>query len=296
MRSSMRGSSALALERDRQVGEPVALARTPPRPSAAGSRTASPPRTPFAGRPTPAARAEVGWATTARRSAGTACSAPLPPRERCGVGAGRLPAGRARAAEEAVRGRRRGGAERGVADHAAGLARLAAERDVREVAADVGVPRAPGSSCRAASRTPGGRAAAGCGSISFWMQRGQTAGALRVPDQHHAAAAVVVGDVVLPRVDHVGVGQRSVDRDRLAAAGSRAARSASPGDRRARTRDTPIPAARPAGGRRTAPGRRRGRDRCCRRGRSRWSDRRRSSRSSGCAPDASARRASCRSP
>src|SRR5262245_5990843 len=37
--------------------------------------------------------------------------------------------------------------------------------------------------------------------------------ALRVADQQHAAPLTVVGDVVLPGVDHVAVGERAVGRN-----------------------------------------------------------------------------------
>ena len=128
--------------------------------------------------------------------------------ERRGVGAPGLRA-LAAAPEERVVGRRLGRSERRPGHHAADLVGGTAERHVLEVAADVvagrnldrGAGEIGGDDQR--SRT------AGSVSISSRDEAVEDACALRVADQDHAAAAVVVLEVVLPRREDVAVRKRA---------------------------------------------------------------------------------------
>lgn len=129
------------------------------------------------------------------------------------VRARRRPAWLGRRAEQAVRRRRLVRPERRIGDHAARVVIGVAERDVREVAADV----LPHRHLEAGAEQHDGDEPITQDRIRIDLvldELGQHGRALRMPDEQHATAVVVVGDVLLPGVEDVTVGERGIDRNR----------------------------------------------------------------------------------
>ena len=203
--------------------------------------------------------------------------------------------GLARQPEEAVRRRRSRRAERSVADRAAGLAVLPAQGNVLEVAAHV----LPDRHLQAGAEQHRRHQAVAQHGVRVDLLRiscVRMAGALRVSDQDDAATAVVVGDVMLPGIEDVGIREATVDRDGIAA------QATDERGERDLTVDRREHAAHLAETRRLLAHDvellvgARARGRCCPSSRGRWWDRRRSSRCAACAPRARSERGSCRSP
>ncbi len=118
-------------------------------------------------------------------------------------------------AEAAVGRRRHSRAKRGVSNHTSRLIGSVAERDVLERAAHI---FALGHRQTGSQQQRGNDARLHRLAVNLALDElREHAGTLRVSDQHHAAALVVMFQVVIPGIEHVVVGQGTVHGHRRAA-------------------------------------------------------------------------------